>query len=190
MKNVPRFLRIIGLIFGLTVALWPTAVLAHDGSARVVLNQYQIAPGQLLEVSGINLGTDLAVQVKLVGVETAVALGTALCDGHGDFIQSYTLPADLPEGVFLIQVIDSSITDLPRVLAEASFQVDDAATTLTNKVVYTSRPFWRSYLPFGIFILVVILFFWPLISKQWSRQKNSLPQQLSPLKTNNGEQRK
>jgi hypothetical protein len=183
MKKSRRILRFTIWICLLGVfALVPaTAVLAHDGSTRVVLSQYEIAPGQALEVSGINLGTDLPVQVKLVGERTAVLLGSALCDGHGDFIQQFPLSADLAEGVYTIEIVDTSIIGLSVVRAETSFKIDKTAVVQSlnspQAVTFTNSQYnWQQPLYVGMAGLALLLFFWPSLIK-WRRSKiTQLPQ--------------
>lgn len=179
MKNVQLIRRFAKLALVLWAVLLPTAVFAHDGSARVVLNLYEIAPGQPLEVSGINLGTDLQVQVSLVGSETAVPLGSALCDGHGDFIQQFTLPADLPNGVYTIQALDTSIAGLTMVLAEAQFRVDETAVSQPVNspqiVTFTSPQYrWQQPLYAALAGLALLLFLLPSMLKWW-RSKKAVP---------------
>jgi hypothetical protein len=97
-------------------------VLAHDGGPRIILQQARFAPGERIEITGANLGTDLIVRVELAGAKTIV-LGEALCDGHGDFIQTFSIPPDLPLGNYAVQVVDTSIAGMEVVLASAPIRV-------------------------------------------------------------------
>ncbi len=138
MKRQPRpGLIIISVLLCLFFA---RTVLAHDGGPRILLNLYQIAPGQTLQVQGINLGTDLVVKVTLVGEETAVSLGEALCDGHGDFVQQYTLPADLPLGIYTVQAIDTSVVGRETVMAEAALGITNNPLPTSNQTTFSTEP--------------------------------------------------
>ena len=178
---------IVTRIIRLTLELWvlsilillPTAVLAHDGSTRIVLNQYEIAQGHNLEVSGINLGTDLVVQIQLIGGNTAVLLGEALCDGHGDFIQQFSIPAELPDGIYTIQAIDTSIAGPPVVMAETPFKVSATAVSSPNNEPQIStfihdQPNWQQPLFAGLALLTFILLLSPSLIK-WRRGKLTEP---------------
>jgi hypothetical protein len=176
-RNAFRFTLWILLLW--VLATLPTAVLAHDGTARVVLNQYEIAPGQPVEVSGINLGTDLEVQVMLLGEQTAVLLGNALCDGHGDFIQPFTLPTDLPDGVYTIQAMDTSMVGLSVVLAKTQFKIDETAVVQPKNSPYVvtftnSQINWQQPLYLALAGLTLFLFLLPSFIK-WRRSKNIVP---------------
>src|ERR671922_1392514 len=93
----------------LSAGRFAPAALAHDGPPRLILNKFQFAPGEVLELSGANLGTDLALTVELVANNSVITLGQAVCDGHGDFTQTFALPPDLPVGAYTVRAIDTSV---------------------------------------------------------------------------------
>ncbi len=83
----------------------------------------QIAPGESLEVRGGNIGTDLVVRVELAANGRVIPLGEAVCDGHGDFAQTFVLPADLASGVYTLQVVDPSSPGPEVVMASTQLSV-------------------------------------------------------------------
>jgi hypothetical protein len=56
-----------------------------------------------------------------------VLLGRALCNGHGDFNQVFTVPAGLPTGLYELQVIDPSVAGVEVVMAVAPVRVSTTA---------------------------------------------------------------
>lgn len=113
---VSAFLLVIGGGF-------PAVVLAHEGGPQVVVDARQFAPGERLEVRGGNIGTDLAVRLELVVDGRVIPLGEAVCDGHGDFTQSFLLPEDLQSGTYTLQAIDPSVPGAEVVLASTTVSV-------------------------------------------------------------------
>jgi hypothetical protein len=106
----------------LSLVIFSPRVLAHEGGPRLILQQVRFSPGERIEITGANLGTDLVVRIQLESAGTVV-LGEALCDGHGDFIQNFALPSDLPLGDYKVQAVDTSIAGMEVVLASAPIRV-------------------------------------------------------------------
>lgn len=127
------------LCFICLTAVWSWVTLpvrAHDGPPAVVLERYQVAPGASVEIRGINLLSDLPVQVVLTANGRDYPLGEALCDGHGDFTQVFTLPADLATAVYQVQAVDTNIPGLTQVLATTTVKIDP--TPIADEGVPTS----------------------------------------------------
>lgn len=110
------------LMLALLLALGSAAsAQAHGGPPRVELTAQRATPGAQLTVFGINLGADLPIAIALVGAST-YPLGSATCDGLGDFQAAFTLPADLPLGTYLLQATapDSSVVQTQLEVESAS----------------------------------------------------------------------
>lgn len=119
---------------------FPVSVQAHEGGPRLLLDTRKVVAGQPFEVRGANLGTDLAVRVELAVGSDVVVLGEAVCDGHGDFAQTFVLPTDLQTGRYTVQAIDSSQPDVEVVLASAQLSVSGPGlwgSTLTLLSAFT-----------------------------------------------------
>ncbi len=113
------------LVWGALAAVLPfNLAYAHEGGPQLALDRYQAAPGETLTLNGGNLGTDLEVQIRLVADNVSKSLGSALCDGHGDFTREVTLPGGLEPGTYDIQIIDTSVQGSETVMASASLRID------------------------------------------------------------------
>ncbi len=97
------------------------SVSAHGGPPRVEVGALNVSAGEALEVRGINLGADLDVAVTLVHDNADISLGTAVCDGQGDFTAIYTLPQNLPVGAYTVRAANSS-----NFVVETHLEVDGA----------------------------------------------------------------
>jgi hypothetical protein len=94
------------LTFALLIALGAVLrVQAHGGPPRLELVAKQATAGASIDVWGINLGADLPITVTLVGAGADFPLGNAICDGQGDFLQTFTLPSDLAPGAYIVRAI-------------------------------------------------------------------------------------
>lgn len=111
------------------LALLPGVVGAHGGPPRVELSAGRLAPGAALDVRGVNIAAEQDVTITLTGARYEIWLGTATGDAHGDFMQTFSLPADLPQGSYSLRAaIDS------RVIAGASLVVAGAPVSADNEV--------------------------------------------------------
>jgi hypothetical protein len=98
--------RIVFFALSLVVGVLATSTaLAHGGPPRVEVYPAQAAPGAELNVRGINIGSDAQVDVLLVGEGGEHRLGTATCDGVGDFDLMFKLPDELATGEYTVQVV-------------------------------------------------------------------------------------
>lgn len=165
------------LCFIYLTAVWSWVTLpvkAHDGPPAVVLGQYQVAPGASVEIRGINLLSDLPVQVVLTANGRDYLLGEALCDGHGDFTRVFTLPADLATAVYLVQAVDTNIPGLTQVLATTTVKIDPTPIP-DNEIATSSNNIQRqpSRLPLLTFSLAVLCLF--IVVVRWRRQARPTP---------------
>lgn len=117
------FTILLGTLLLVVASLFSTSALAHEGGPQLILQNNQLVPGEAVEVSGANLGTDLVVRIELAGNGTVIPLGEAVCDGHGDFTQTFVLPADLASGVYTLQVVDPSVSGAEVVLASTQVSI-------------------------------------------------------------------
>src|SRR5688572_17640607 len=105
-NNFPQALK---LILAMVIALSAVVrVQAHGGPPRLELAAKQASAGAPLELWGINLGADLPVTVSLIGGGVEYPLGTVICDGHGDFLQTFRLPSELAPGTYTVRAINAA----------------------------------------------------------------------------------
>jgi hypothetical protein len=101
-----NFKRGLRLAIALLIALGTVSrVQAHGGPPRLELVAKQATAGASIDVWGINLGADLPITVTLVGAGAEFPLGIAICDGQGDFLQSFMLPGDLAPGAYIVRAV-------------------------------------------------------------------------------------
>ncbi len=117
------YILLLGAFLLVVAGVFPGITLAHEGGPQLILQNNQVAPGEAVEISGANLGTDLVVRVELAANNTTVVLGEAVCDGHGDFTQTFVLPEDLPQGTYTMQAIDTSVPDAEVILASTPVRI-------------------------------------------------------------------
>jgi hypothetical protein len=99
--------RLLTLIIGLVAVLSAaTNALAHGGPPRVEIYPAQAAPGAQVNIRGINISADAQVAVTLVGGSGEYQLGSAICDGAGDFDSMFTLPDDLDTGAYTVRAVE------------------------------------------------------------------------------------
>lgn len=117
--KIHRLLLVLALALSASLTVRPTTVFAHEGPSRLELNFDRLNPGVMVQVRGINLGADLPVVVALVGLGGEVQLGEASGDAHGDFTQSFTLPAYLESGDYIVRAIssDGTTVDAPLTIS-------------------------------------------------------------------------
>lgn len=87
------------------IALWatrPLQVFAHDGDPRLTLSAYQLNPGLIVEVVGINLTPSYPISLTLGRDKVEYEMGVVTSDWHGDFVQMLQIPPDAPEGVYIV----------------------------------------------------------------------------------------
>ena len=95
------------LLAGLVLS-WPAhSVLAHEGSARVLLTPDRLPPGGVVEVRGEDLGADTGISLRLAGPAGQVELGSTATDGEGHFIVAIALPAALPPATYRVQAVEA-----------------------------------------------------------------------------------
>ena len=119
-------------------------------------------------VNGTNLGTDLTIQVNLVNSDAAVFLGEALCNGHGDFSQTYTLPPNLTPGVYTIQAIDTSVMGVTHIMASVSLQIVPPSSNRSAAAFLAADATAQPIIWVGLGILSAILLI--TTTTTWRRQ--------------------
>jgi len=116
------------MILALDIFATPRLVWAHDGDPRVEISSDRLQPGLVLEVRGVNIAAEEQITVSLVRVAGEFLLGIVTGNEHGDFIQPFTVPVDLPEGTYKVLAQSSNLPVVsapiliqgPPVLAEES----------------------------------------------------------------------
>lgn len=76
--------------------------LADGEGPRLEISADHLPPGMILEVRGVNLGREQQISVSLVGSEGEFQLGLVTSSEVGAFVQSFTLPTDLPPGAYRV----------------------------------------------------------------------------------------
>jgi hypothetical protein len=138
------------LLLLLAITLSPApSVRAHGGPPRVELGARHATAGEPLEVRGINLGADLPVTITLLRDDVEYPLGTAICDGQGDFSLTFMLPRDLAPGTYTVRAINAS--DLV-VEARLDIETVNALAALTGWIMGLQSVQW----PVILGILAVI----------------------------------
>ncbi len=95
-------MRTILAVFAAWLWATPLTAHAHDGDPRVEISPDHLSPGLVLEVRGVNIAPEESITVSLVGPAGEFPLGTVTGDEHGDFTQAFTVPVDLPEGIYKV----------------------------------------------------------------------------------------
>lgn len=126
------------------------AVFAHGGPPRVEIGDTHASAGDSLEVRGINLGADLEVAVTLVGGDTVIPLGSAICDGQGDFTAFYNLPQKLAAGSYTVRAVNSSDQ-----LVETHLEIEGAVSVARLQRWMASLPGVQWSLLLGALALVL-----------------------------------
>lgn len=105
--------RIIAGILTLVLTLsFATIVSAHGDEPRLEVSTQFMNPGGIVVVRGVDFEFEEVVTLMLVNSQTAIPFGEVVADTEGVFLQTITLPVDLPEGTynFLAITDDHNIT--------------------------------------------------------------------------------
>lgn len=99
----------------LTLALtlsFATIVSANGDEPRLEVSTQFMNPGGIVVVRGVDFGFEEVVTLMLVNSQTAIPFGEVVADTEGVFLQTITMPVDLPEGTynFLAITDDHNIT--------------------------------------------------------------------------------
>jgi hypothetical protein len=96
-------------------------VSAHGDDPRIELSAEQLNPGAVLDLRGVDFERDAEVILTLVGAPTQIPFGSVLTDGEGIFQLTITLPADLPEGTYVIRAASTDhVLDSPQFVVSGS----------------------------------------------------------------------
>ncbi|HET7704338.1 MAG TPA: hypothetical protein VFK35_13135 [Candidatus Limnocylindrales bacterium] len=115
----------VAVLAGTMLSQSAHAVLAHDGSARMLLAPDRVPPGGVVEVRGEDLGADTGISLRLAGPAGGVELGSTVTDGEGHFVIAVALPTELPPATYRVQATESD-GDAPL---DAILIVEGAAVT-------------------------------------------------------------
>ncbi len=80
-------------------------VSAHGGEPRLEISADRVNPGGVVDVRGVDFEADTSVALTLVGPQQTIWLGETGTDAEGSFLQTVTLPVDLPEGNYTFSVL-------------------------------------------------------------------------------------
>ena len=103
-------------VIAVALAALPGAAIAHEGSARLILDPDRINPGGVVTIRGEDLGADDEMRVALVGTTARADLATISTDGQGHFTLSIQVPADAPVGVYAVEAASAMGYNLTAVL--------------------------------------------------------------------------
>lgn len=130
--------------------------LAHGES--ITVQPTTAEPGDTITVTAEDLGAERTVELKLAGSGVEIVLGQVQTDEDGGFTKTYTLPADLRPGQYVIATTgeeDEAITaDLTITAAAAAEGTTGAVTSGT----VTSAVFQPRERPFGQVLALVVVF--------------------------------
>ena len=103
-------------VIAIALAALPGAAIAHEGSARLILDPDRINPGGVVTIRGEDLGADDEMRVALVGTTARADLATISTDGQGHFTLSIQVPGDAPVGVYAVEAASAMGYNLTAVL--------------------------------------------------------------------------
>ena len=92
-------------------AVWLAAaglVVAHGGSARLLLDPLRVNPGGTVVVEGDDLSADDQITLVLVGADFRLEVGVNTSDGQGHLVQAFVVPSDLVTGGYQLQAVGSA----------------------------------------------------------------------------------
>jgi len=95
--------RVVGLAAIISLVA-PGRGLGHDGFTGITLEPPRVNPGGVVTITGHQVATDEPVTIALAGPTGRTELATAVTDGLGHFIVGTVIPADTPDGTYLIEV--------------------------------------------------------------------------------------
>jgi hypothetical protein len=104
MKPTAPILAILTIFLSLFLV---PAGLAHGSEPRLELGAERLYPGGALEIRGVDFEAETAFTLFLIGPGIEIDLGEVTPDVEGGFNQVFSLPADLPEGLYHIQAVTS-----------------------------------------------------------------------------------
>jgi len=84
--------------------------LAHGGKG-VTVQPLTPKPGEVITVTGDELGASSTVEVRLIGTGVDIDLGEAQANDEGDFTAQFRVPANLAPGNYQIQVVAAGTTE-------------------------------------------------------------------------------
>jgi hypothetical protein len=98
---------VVGVSALMTLAM-PGIGLGHDGFTGITLEQPRVNPGGVVVITGHQVATDEPVTISLAGPIGRTQLATAVTDGLGHFTVGPTIPAETPNGAYIIEVSGQS----------------------------------------------------------------------------------
>jgi hypothetical protein len=78
-------------------------VFAHGGEPRLEIGRQVLAPGEVLDIRGVDFESEASITLTLRGSQAEIPMGEILGDAEGGFILNFSLPADLPEGTYTVR---------------------------------------------------------------------------------------
>jgi hypothetical protein len=111
----------------LALAALPGAAIAHEGSARLILEPDRVAPGGVVTIRGEDLGADDEMGIALLGPSAGAELATIATDGQGHFTLSIQVPGDAPAGAYAVRAVAATGYDLAAVLLVEGAPIIDGA---------------------------------------------------------------
>lgn len=114
------------LLSVLRLAAWAPVAQAH-GESVLTVTPDTIDPGGKITVKGIDMGVGEAFKITLEGLKYQAGLGDATADDKEEFTLEFTVPTDVPEGVYQLKaagedgdVVTTELTITPtKAAAEA-----------------------------------------------------------------------
>ena len=120
MKKLSFVTFVLLCILGL-VSFRATAAYAHGGEPRLEISIERVRPGGVVDVRGVDFGPEEIVTLALVNTGGSIPLGEITADVEGIFLQSVTLPVDLPAGTYnFLAVTDDHRVASPNLVVDGA----------------------------------------------------------------------
>jgi len=115
--------------------------LAHGGKG-VTVQPLTPKPGEVITVTGDELGASSTVEVRLIGTGVDIDLGEAQANDEGDFTAQFRVPANLAPGNYQIQAKGAELatTEITVVAAGTTESTTSPAMTETPAPPVRERP--------------------------------------------------
>jgi hypothetical protein len=136
-----RMIARTGNFFILLLALLlPGAALAHEGPARIELNNQQTSSGAELEIRGVNIAPEQPITLSLIGSGATFALGTAVGDIHGDFVVGVRLPSEAQAGAYTVRAFGANRVIVGAPLTLLGVVIEEAGEQRANEPLLAPMP--------------------------------------------------
>jgi hypothetical protein len=137
----PKILIAIALLLSALYTFGGGVALAHGGKG-VTVQPLTPKPGDVITVTGDELGASSTVEVRLIGTGVDIDLGEAQANDEGDFTAQFRVPADLKPGSYQLQAkgAESATTEITVVAAGSTESTTSATMAEAPATPVRERP--------------------------------------------------